>query len=87
MNIHSTRITTNYPFITKDSSGLALYDIILTIIGAIVINFLINKKINFYNVLCITLTLYVLGIILHIIFKVKSPVSNFIVKLVSGKNS
>lgn len=74
--IHSTRITTKYPFIVYDGTGLALYDIIFTIIGAVILSYIHYKKITVYNVLCISLILYSLAIILHIIFKVNSPVAN-----------
>lgn len=78
--IHSTRITTSFPFIVYDGTGLALYDIIFTIIGSILTAFLFCKNVSIYNVLCISLSLYLLGIILHIIFKVKSPVTDFILQ-------
>lgn len=79
-NIHSTRITTKFPFIVYDGSGLALYDIIFTIIGAVILSYMSYKKITVYNVLCISLILYSLAIILHIIFKVNSPVANAVLE-------
>jgi NhaP-type Na+/H+ or K+/H+ antiporter len=74
--IHSTRITTDYPYITQDGKGLALFDIVFTIIGGLGIAYYYD-----YNLLFVVFILYILGIILHIIFMVDSPVSNFIKSL------
>lgn len=71
--IHATRITLDYPYITNDGKGLAFYDILFTIIGGMGIAYYYD-----YSTLFVILILYIIGIALHIIFLVDSPVSNYI---------
>lgn len=76
--IHSIRITTDYPFITKNGKGLAFYDILFTIIGAALIVYIMYKKIDIYKVLYVITILYILGVILHLKFEIKTPITNWI---------
>ena len=66
--IHSKRI----PFI-----NLAFYDVLFTLIGAIIIAWL-NNKLTIKTTMYYTLILWALGIFLHLIFCVKTPITNLI---------
>lgn len=69
--IHSTRITLDYPYITHDGKGLAFYDILFTIIGGLGIAYYYD-----YSAIFVILILYIIGIALHVVFLVDTPVSN-----------
>jgi hypothetical protein len=71
--IHATRITLDYPYITHDGKGLAFYDILFTIIGGLGFAYYYN-----YSAIFVIIILYIIGITLHIVFLVDSPVSNWL---------
>lgn len=66
--IHSTRIL-----------GLAFYDILFTIIAAYIYAYTYNKN-EFItsNTIKYTIILWMIGILFHLLFCVKTPITNFI---------
>lgn len=75
-SIHDTRISLNYPYITHDGRGLAFFDILFTVIGGLGIAYYYD-----YSILFVILILYIIGIALHIVFLVDSPVSNYLTSI------
>jgi len=71
--IHATRITLDYPYITHDGKGLALYDIIFTIIGGLGIAYYYD-----YSAIFVIFILFIMGVALHIAFGVKTPISDYL---------
>jgi hypothetical protein len=63
--IHSTRIL-----------GLAFYDILFTVIAAFIYAYYYNKV---KNTIKYTITLWIIGIIMHLIFCVKTPITKSLI--------
>ena len=55
--------------------NLAIFDIIFTIIGSYIIYLILKKKVNYFIILII---IFILGILLHKIFCVKTTINNII---------
>lgn len=68
--LHSYRLT--FEGITTDGKGLAFIDILSTLIGAIILSFYFKK----YHWFTIFIILFILGVILHVLFCVKTPISS-----------
>lgn len=71
--LHSYRLTLNG--IEQNGKGLAFIDILFTLIGAILLSFYF-KKINWFKIF---IFLFILGIIFHLLFCVKTPITTFII--------
>jgi hypothetical protein len=70
---HFYRLTFNG--ITQDSKGLAFIDLLFTLIGAIILSFYF-KKIHWFTMFII---LIILGVLFHLLFCVKTPITSIIV--------
>jgi hypothetical protein len=55
--------------------NIPIFDVLLTFIGALIINYLFFKNKHYW---CSLILLFIIGIILHKIFCVKTPIDKFI---------
>ena len=71
--LHAYRLTLNG--IETNSKGLAFVDLLFTLIGAIILSFYF-KKIHWFKLF---IMLVILGVVLHLLFCVKTPITKLII--------
>lgn len=72
--LHAYRLTLN-GIESSGGKGLAFVDILFTLIGAVLLSFYF-KKIHWFKIF---IMLFILGIVLHLLFCVKTPITSFII--------